>query len=113
LVSDEFKIEYTLNGIGVRPATVEEASVLFPGYWAGLLTVWAEQDKLLITADGDLFVSDATGLNRAQATLTEYTFAWEDLLEVVSEHSMQAESYNIAVAVGLLAAGWRPSATKD
>jgi hypothetical protein len=90
---------------------VEEAQTLFPGYWNVLLTVWAEEDKLLITEDGSLLVQDAAALNRAQATLNDYSFAWEDLLEIIEDNSFQAETYNVRTAVALLAAGWKP--TKD
>lgn len=107
--AEEFKSEFTLNAIGVRPATVEEAQVLFPGYWTSLLTVWAENDKLLITSDGSLYIEDAAGLNRAQKTLDEYSFAWEDLLEIFEENCMQAEGYSVRTAVAILAAGWKPS----
>lgn len=105
----EFKSDFTLNAVGVRRATVEEAQVLFPGYWTCLLTVWAEEDKLLITGTGDLFITDAAGLNTAQKTLDAYSFAWEDLLEIIEDNSFQAESYNVGTAVALLAAGWKPS----
>lgn len=105
----EFKSTIVLNSLHVRPATVEEAKTLFPGYWDVLLTVWAEDSKLLITSDGTLLVSDAVALGRAQKTLDEYSFAWEDLLEIFEDHSMQAEGYNVRTAVALLAAGWKPT----
>lgn len=106
----EFKSEFTLNAIGVRPATVEEAQVLFQGYWTCLLTVWAESDKLLITEDGSLYIVDAAGLNTAQKTLDACPYAWEDLMEFFEENSMQADGYNVRTAVAILAAGWRPVA---
>jgi hypothetical protein len=105
----EFKSEFTLNAIGVRPATVEEAQeLLFASYHAVLLQEWAEQDKLLITEDGDLFISDAAGFNRAQQAL-DSGYVWEDLMEILNENGMQSEKYMVQTAVALLAAGWRPS----
>ena len=107
----EFKSEFVMDAIGVRRATIEEAKVLlFPGHWDSLLTEWIENDKILITEDGALFVTDVTGLTRAQETLTAYPYAWEDLLEILEENCMQAEGYSVRTAVALLAAGWRPSA---
>jgi hypothetical protein len=105
----EFKSEFTLNAVGVRRATIEEAkALLFPGHWDSLLTEWIENDKILITDDGSLFVTDVTGLTCAQETLTAYPYAWEDLLEIIEDNSFQAEGYNVRTAVALLAAGWRP-----
>lgn len=106
---EDFKSTIVLNSLHVRPATVEEAQTLFPGYWAVLLTAWAEDDKLLITSDGSLLVTDAVALGRAQKTLDEYSYAWEDLLEIIEDNSMQAEGYNVRTAVALLAAGWKPT----
>jgi hypothetical protein len=106
----EFVSEFTLDAVGVRKATLEEAKALmFPGHWDSLLTEWIEQDKILITSDGSLFITDVSGLTRAQATLNEFPFAWEDLLEIIEDNSFQAESYNVGTAVALLAAGWKPS----
>lgn len=104
----EFRSEFTLDAVGVRPATMEEAHVLFPGYWDVLLTCWAEEDKLLITSDGSLVIQDAAGLRRAQGTLDAHPYVWEDLLEIFGDTCMQAEEYNVRAAVAILAAGWKP-----
>lgn len=100
--------EFSMDGIAVRPATVEEAQVLFPGHWTVLLTVWAENDKLLVTGTGDLFVVDVAEFSRAQKTLDSCPFVWEDLMEIFEENCMQAEGYSARTAVALLAAGWKP-----
>jgi hypothetical protein len=101
--------DYALDGVRVRRSTVEEARVLFPGYWDVLLTEWAERDKIMTTSDGSLLVSDVEGLRRAQDTLAEEANAWEELMEILEDNCYQAESYNVATAVSLLAAGWRPT----
>lgn len=109
----EFKPEIVLNALSVRKATLEEAQGLLSGEYSDtLLTEWIENDRLLITEGGDLFIMDAKGLLTAQKTLDAHAFAWEDLLEILEDNCFQAESYNVATAVALLAAGWRPS-TKD